>query len=83
MIALEARPRLCRAVRLKHDRVRDRWLLLAPERGFVLNESAVAIVRSLGDGATLGEIAARVEVPGDAVAFVRALAARGLVEAAP
>lgn len=83
MIPLEARPRLCRAVRLKHDRVRDRWLLLAPERGFVLNGSALAIVRSLAGVDTLAAIAARVEVPDDAITFVRALAARGLVEAAP
>ena len=27
-----ARPRLPRGVRLKHDDVRDEWLLLAPER---------------------------------------------------
>ena len=83
MIALDAQPRLRRAVRLRHHRARDRWLLLAPERGFVLNGSALAVVRSLLGGGTLAEIAARVEVPDDAVAFVRALAARGLVEAAP
>ncbi len=83
MIALDERPRLRRSVRLRHDRVRDRWLLLAPERGFLLNASALAVVRSLVDGGTLAEIAARVEVPDDAIAFLRALAARGLVEAAP
>ena len=82
-LGLDARPCLRRAVRLKHDRVRERWLLLAPERGFVLNGSALAVVRSLAAGGTLAEIAARVAVPDDAVAFVRALAARGLVEPAP
>ena len=83
MMALDARPRLTRAVRLRHDRVRDRWLLLAPERGFVLNHSALAVVRHLVEGGTLAEIAARVESADDAIAFVRALAERGLVEAAP
>jgi pyrroloquinoline quinone biosynthesis protein D len=82
VITLDARPRLRRAVRLRHDRVRARWLLLAPERGFVLNDSAAAIVRSLVDGGTLAEIAARVASPSEAVAFVQTLAGRGLVEAA-
>lgn len=89
MMALDARPRLRRAVRLRHDRARDRWLLLAPERGFVLGGSALAIVRALDGGTTLAALADRVAatadapVAGEIVAFVRALAARGLVEAAP
>ncbi len=32
MIADDARPRLPRGVRLREDKVRDRWVLLAPER---------------------------------------------------
>jgi pyrroloquinoline quinone biosynthesis protein D len=91
MMALDARPRLARGVRLKHDRVRDRWLLLAPERAFVLNGSALAVVRSLVDGdGTLGELAARVatatrapQASADTVAFVGELARRGLVETCP
>ena len=87
MIASGASPRLARGVRLRHDRVRDRWLLLAPERGFVLNRTALAIVRSL-DGRTLGELARRLAASEQApeseiCAFVEALAARGLVEASP
>jgi coenzyme PQQ biosynthesis protein PqqD len=34
-------PRLPRGVRLKHDDVRDEWLLLAPER--VLKTDAIAV----------------------------------------
>jgi pyrroloquinoline quinone biosynthesis protein D len=35
------RPRLPRGVRLKHDEVRNEWLLLAPER--VLKTDAIAV----------------------------------------
>ncbi len=37
----ESRPRLPRGVRLKHDDVRNEWLLLAPER--VLKTDAIAV----------------------------------------
>lgn len=84
MTAGGASPRLARGVRLRYDQVRDRWLLLAPERGFVLNRTALAIVRSLGDGPLI-EIARRLasseQAPeAEVCAFVEELAARGLVE---
>jgi len=89
MIQLEARPRLSARTRLRHDRVRDRWLLLVPERGVVLNASALAIVRCLGHGKTLGEIAASLaeeagqpSVADQVIAFVGRLAVRGYIEAA-
>lgn len=83
MIAADARPRLCRAVRLKHDRVRDRWLLLSPERGFVLNGSALAIVRRLDGATTLATIAAELGHTDDVLALVDELVARRLAEARP
>ena len=88
-MAPDARPRLARAVRLRHDRVRDRWMLLAPERGFELHGSALAIVRLCDGKRTLAEIAADLgaqaarDVAGDVAAFVDTLVARGLLEAAP
>jgi pyrroloquinoline quinone biosynthesis protein D len=87
-----ARPRLTRAVRLRHDRVRDRWMLLGPERGFVLSGSALAIVRLCDGTRTLGEIAgalaaqaapATADVAAEVTAFVADLQARGLMEPAP
>ena len=86
MMARASRPRLKRFVRLRHDVARGRWLLLAPERGFVLNGAALAVVHRLGLG-TLEEVAAYVGGAGgpegiaDVVAFVEELARRGLVEA--
>jgi pyrroloquinoline quinone biosynthesis protein D len=58
-IADAARPYLPRGVRLTHDKARDRWLLLAPERVIELDDIALAILR-LCDGATpLSDIADR------------------------
>lgn len=47
----DAVPRLGRGVRLKHDTVRDNWVLLAPERMFALDPVAVEIVKRI-DGET-------------------------------
>jgi hypothetical protein len=67
-------------VRLRHDRVRDRWLLLGPERGYVLNASALAIVQRL-DGRTTRAIAGALGGPlNDVIALVEELARRGLVQ---
>jgi len=43
----DCRPRLARRARLRFDRHAGQWLLLYPERGLVLNESAAAIVTLL------------------------------------
>ena len=55
-IADDARPRLPRGVRLKEDKVRDRWVLLAPERVLKLNPIAVEILRLCDGARTLGQI---------------------------
>jgi len=39
-------PRLPVGVRLKHDAVRKQWVLLAPERMFVLDEIALEVLRA-------------------------------------
>lgn len=46
-----ARPNLPRGVRLHEDKLRSRWVLLAPERLLTLNDSALLIVRRC-DGQT-------------------------------
>jgi pyrroloquinoline quinone biosynthesis protein D len=40
----DQRPKLAAGVRLKFDRVGGVWLLLAPERGLILNEAAHAVL---------------------------------------
>jgi len=61
---------LARGVRLRHDRVRDRWMLLAPERGYVLNARGRAVVEAIAAGRDLEP---------DTAAFVDDLVARKLV----
>ena len=80
MIADDARPRLPRGVRLREDKVRARWVLLAPERIVKVNPIAVEILKLCDGSRTLGEIvgglAERFNAPAERVgADVRALLA--------
>ena len=52
------RPRLPRGVRLRHDRVRDRWVLLAPERIFELDEIGVEVLKLCDGSRTIEEMSA-------------------------
>lgn len=45
LIAETSVPRLARGTRLQHDKVRDRWIVQAPERLFVLDAIALEIVQ--------------------------------------
>ena len=84
-----ARPRLPRGVKLRHDDVRQRWTLLAPERIFALDRTAVAILE-LCDGerdlATIvAELSARYSAPSamiekDVVAMLDDLVAKKALE---
>jgi coenzyme PQQ biosynthesis protein PqqD len=58
--ALELRPRLSRAVRLRFDVQRARDVLLSPERGLWLNASASQIVRRCTGELTVREITEQV-----------------------
>ena len=52
----QARPRLPRGVRLRHDGVRNEWHLLAPERVVKANPVAVEILKRCNGVATLDAI---------------------------
>ena len=58
-------PRLAAGVRLKHDAVRGHWVLLAPERVLVLNDTAYAVLRRCDGTTPLNAIAAGVAVDYD------------------
>ncbi len=58
MIADDARPRLPRGVRLREDKVRERWVLLAPERVVKVNPIAVEILKLCDGSRSLTEIVA-------------------------
>lgn len=49
-------PRLRRGVKLRHDAVRDNWVLLAPEKAFVLDEIALEILKRVDGVCSLGAI---------------------------
>ncbi len=83
-------PRFRPGVRLHRDRVRDRWVLLAPERIVALDDIAYAILEKVNGRASLGDIAQALaveyeadagEIAQDAAALVADLAARGYVTA--
>ena len=44
-VGADAVPRYPRGVRLRFDRVRDRWVLLAPETVLTMDETAVEVLR--------------------------------------
>ena len=86
MIADDSRPRLPRGVRLREDKVRDRWVLLAPERVFKADPIAAEIVKRCTGEATFAAIvedlattfnAPPERVRTDAAALLRGLAEQG------
>ena len=84
------RPQLSAKVRLRFDRRTGRYLLLYPETGLELNRTATEIARRCTGEWTVDEIAqalaqmhtesSPVEISRDVLAFLRALAGRGLLQ---
>ena len=73
-------PRFAPGARLHHDRARDRWVVMAPERMFVPDETALEVLRLI-DGARdldaiIDALAKKFDAPRDVIATdVRAMAA--------
>lgn len=83
-------PRFAPGVRLHHDQARARWVVMAPERMFVLDETALEVLRLVDGARDLDAIAAalalKFDAPPDVIAAdVRAMAedliARGALQA--
>jgi pyrroloquinoline quinone biosynthesis protein D len=51
-----AMPQLARGVRLKFDQARDCWVVLAPERVIMPDETALEILRRCDGATSLGQI---------------------------
>jgi coenzyme PQQ biosynthesis protein PqqD len=89
VIAKDARPKLATKARLRYDRHGQRYMLLYPDRGMVLNPSAAAIVQLCTGVNTLDEIVAalctgdgehaRAQVERDVRTFLEALLERALI----
>jgi len=91
-ISLESRPRLAAKVRLRYDRKAERYMLLYPEKGLVLNPTAADVAQLCTGEHTVGSIVARLaakygqDVPTverEVMNFLVALTERGLVQEAP
>jgi coenzyme PQQ biosynthesis protein PqqD len=87
-MSVESRPRLAAKVRLRYDRKSERYMLLYPERGLVLNATAADVaqlctgehtVRAIVEQLSVkyGQAAGVVEQ--EVLAFLAAMADRGLV----
>jgi coenzyme PQQ biosynthesis protein PqqD len=89
MISTESRPRLASKVRLRFDRKGERYMLLYPEKGLVLNPTAAEIVRLCTGEHTVGTIVERLvdkyptqgreALEHQVMEFLGAMADRGLV----
>ncbi len=71
LIAEASVPAFPRGVRLKHDEARSQWVILAPERMFVLDDIALAIMQRI-DGqkavsAIVDELAEAFQAPRDQI----------------
>ena len=82
-------PKLRRGVRFRLDPVRNAWVLLAPERLFQPDATAVEVLKLVDGARTLGviidDLAARFAAPreliaADVVALLRDLAEKGAVD---
>ena len=72
MLTEDDRPGFSRGYRLQHDRVREQWVIQAPERALLADPIAVAILQEL-DGQTrlstvIDRLAERYEAPRDQIA---------------
>ena len=87
-ISAESVPRLPRHVKLRHDKARDRWLILVPERVLVPDDTAVAVLTRV-DGARsvrdiAGDLAQTYQAPvdvilADSVVLLQDLADKGFL----
>jgi pyrroloquinoline quinone biosynthesis protein D len=89
MTAGEARPRLAGKARLRYDRKSERFMLLYPERGLLLNQTAADVLQLCTGELTVDAIVDRLvekygnqpreEVERQVTEFLKTMTDRGLV----
>ncbi|MBX9926538.1 MAG: pyrroloquinoline quinone biosynthesis peptide chaperone PqqD [Hyphomicrobiaceae bacterium] len=81
-------PTLPRHIKLRHDAGRGRWILLAPERVFEPDDTAVEVLKLVDGARTVRDIAGQLatefnatitEIEGDIVQMVQDLADKGVL----
>ncbi len=89
MTSEDSIPRFPPGVRLREDRVRACWVVLAPEKLFMPDEHAVEILKLVDGVRTVGEIAdslaarydaAREVIAGDVTTMLEELAVKGAIQ---
>ncbi|MCC4607503.1 pyrroloquinoline quinone biosynthesis peptide chaperone PqqD [Xanthomonas campestris] len=65
-ITRDSQPALRAGVRLQHDRARDQWVLLAPERVVELDEIALVVAQRFDGVRSLAQIALELAAEFDA-----------------
>lgn len=93
MIPPELKPKLSKKARVQRDKVTGKNVLLYPERGLVLNETAFAIVERCDGARTVAQIveeltakfqgANREEIAREVQGFLQQLADRTLLDGKP
>jgi pyrroloquinoline quinone biosynthesis protein D len=87
-VADAAVPALARGVRLRFDKARDTWVLLAPEKVLMPDQIAVEILKRCDGKATVAAIvddltatfgAERAQISADVLVFLQDLADKGMV----
>jgi len=88
MASPEVTPSLPKHIKLRHDEGRGRWIILAPERVFEPDETAVEILRLCDGQRSVHDIALQLakdysapvtEIEGDIVQMVQDLADKGVL----
>jgi pyrroloquinoline quinone biosynthesis protein D len=81
-------PKLPRHVKFRFDETRQKWILLAPERLLLPDETAVAILERVDGARSVGDIVAALaaaydapaaEIETDVIAMLQDLADKGFV----
>lgn len=86
MAELPARPKLAKKARLRFDRHSGKHMLMYPERGLALNDSAAAIIERCDGTRSVDEIATELaaeagqDVREDVVGVLADLQKKGLLE---
>ncbi|OCX58104.1 pyrroloquinoline quinone biosynthesis protein PqqD [Thioclava sp. SK-1] len=89
MIAAGAVPKIPRGVRLHWDHIRDRWVLLVPEKTIALDQIGHAIISKIDNHADFATLVARLatkydapdsQIAPDVSGFIETLAARRILE---
>lgn len=90
MITAASKPALPRHIKLRHDAGRDRWVILAPERVFNPDDTAIAVLKLCDGARDVRTITAALAVDynapadqilGDIIEMLQDLSDKGVVKA--